>query len=63
MTQNTARDLSDIADTFDMFASDQIASKRWQTTQRERRECDIRADVWRDAANILRNVVLTGKAP
>jgi hypothetical protein len=46
--------LEEIASYFDVLASDQVASKRWQSTKRDKTECDIRADVWKDAAEILR---------
>lgn len=50
----TADSLTDIAEAFELYASDQIASKRWQTTQRAKRDCEIRAEVWRLAAADLR---------
>ena len=56
--QNTATSLIDIAETFELFASDQIAAKRWQHTVKGKTECDTKAAVWRDAANILRNTKL-----
>lgn len=49
-----AASLSDIADAFETYASDQIASKRWQTTQRAKRDCEVRAEIWRQAASDLR---------
>lgn len=42
------------AEAFEVYASDQIASKRWQTTAQEKRDCDIRAGIWADAAKELR---------
>jgi hypothetical protein len=54
MAQYTASSLIDIAETFETLASDQLASKRWQSTAKEKRECDIRAEIWRDAAEMLR---------
>lgn len=42
------------AEVFERYASDQIASKRFQITTRQKRDCDTRAAVWTDAANELR---------
>lgn len=47
----------DAANVFDVYADDQIAARRWQATIKDRRECEIRATVWREAANELRNAV------
>lgn len=54
MAHMTANSLVDIAEYFEMLASDQLASKRWQSTKRAKDECDIRAQVWSDAAATLR---------
>lgn len=58
----TASGLADIADAFDLYASDQLAARRWQSTAKGKRECEIRADVWKDAAEILRATTITGAA-
>lgn len=42
------------AETFEVYASDQIASKRFQRTARDKRDCDTRAGIWTDAAKELR---------
>lgn len=42
------------AEVFEVYASDQIACKRFQTTQRGKADCDLRASIWTDAANELR---------
>lgn len=56
----TASNLEGIADAFELFASDQIACMRFQSTQKGKRECEIRAAIWREAADILRSTILTG---
>ena len=58
MSEYTATSLEDIAYAFDVFASDQIACQRFQTTQKGKRECKIRAEIWKDAAEILRQTKL-----
>ena len=50
----SAASLAEIADYFETLASDQIGSKRFQSTKRGKDECDARAAVWREAAEILR---------
>lgn len=45
------------AKVFETYASDQIASKRFQRSAKAKRECDIRAEVWNDAAAELRKAV------
>lgn len=45
------------AEVFDTYAGDQIASKRWARSEKARRECDIRAEIWTDAASELRKAV------
>ncbi|WNV09990.1 hypothetical protein [Tardiphaga sp. 709] len=42
------------AEVFETYASDQIASKRFQSTKRGKDACDIRAEIWSDAASELR---------
>jgi hypothetical protein len=42
------------ANVFETYASDQIASKRFQSTQKDKAHCDLRASVWTDAAAELR---------
>lgn len=55
---NTATSLNDIADAFEQFGHDQMASKRFVKTAKGRTECDIRADVWLDAAKMLRDTTI-----
>lgn len=40
----------------DMLASDQIASKRWQSTQRGKTKCDTTASTYSDIATALREM-------
>lgn len=47
----------DAANVFEIYADDQIAAKRWQSTAKSKRECEIRAEIWREAAKELRNAV------
>lgn len=54
----TARSLAEIADFFDTLASDQTASIRWQQTKAAKRECQIKADTYHDAAELLRDTEL-----
>lgn len=54
----TATSLIEIAEAFETFASDQIASKRFQQTAKAKAECEIRANVWNDAAQMLRETTL-----
>lgn len=58
-TEYTAKNLEDIAEVFDTFATQQDAAMRWQTTARAKTECSIKAAAWRDAASIIRNTTLT----
>lgn len=44
----------DAAKVFETYASDQIASKRFQSTKKAKAECDLRASIWNDAAAELR---------
>lgn len=53
-------DLNELAEIFKTYASDQIGSMRWQQSARAKRECEIRAEIWRAAENMLRNTILTG---
>lgn len=60
-TEYTAKDLSEVADAFEMFASDSRAMiGRFSKTAKDRREHEIRAQVWTEAAEMLRNCTLTG---
>ncbi len=52
----TVKSLDEIADYFSTLASDQIACMRWQSTKRAKHECEIKAEVWEDAAMLLRNI-------
>ncbi len=54
MARYTISHLKELAEAFDTYADDQIASMRWQSTQKSKRECEIRSAVWRDAANLVR---------
>ena len=58
----TASSLEDVANYFETLGSDQIASMRWRKTKRGQDECKVRANVWKDAASILRNTTITGDA-
>lgn len=58
--QIEVKSLGEIADYFETLASDQITSKRWQSTVKAKTECDTKAAVWRDAASILRQCKITG---
>lgn len=49
-----ARAYISAAEVFETYASDQIASKRFQSTARDKRDCDTRAAIWNDAAKELR---------
>ena len=49
---------AELADMFDQFANDQIASIRWQSSKAAKNACQLRAEVWKDAATIVRNTVL-----
>lgn len=42
------------AQVFETYASDQLASKRFQSTAKDKAACDARAAIWTDAANELR---------
>jgi hypothetical protein len=42
------------AEVFETYASDQIASKRFHSGKRGKEDCDLRAEIWKDAANELR---------
>jgi hypothetical protein len=58
-TKYEAASLEDLASGFEMFASDQRACMgRISKTQRAKRDCAIRAEVWEDAAKILRNTTI-----
>ena len=59
MSEYTAASLAKIAEAFETFASDQIGCIRFQPTKKAKDECRIRADVWNDAANMLRKLKLT----
>ena len=58
----TAKNLGEIADFFDTLASDQLGCVRFQRTQKAKRECEIKARVWNDAAELLRGTTMTGDA-
>jgi hypothetical protein len=57
----TAASLEDIAKAFELYASNERAKKRFQTTKRGKEDCETRAKVWKLAADDLRNTTLTGE--
>lgn len=61
MAQYTIQSLDDLATTFETFASDQLASMRWQKSAKGKAECQTKATVWADAADIIRNTVFIPK--
>lgn len=62
VTLYSAKSLAEVAEHFETLASDQIASKRWQSTKKAKDACDAQASVWREAAEILRNTTLEGQS-
>lgn len=60
--QYTVKSLEEVACVFETYASDQTAMQRFHQTQKAKEHCRIRAVVWRDAAEILRNLKITGDA-
>jgi len=48
--------LDEMAYRFEVYASDQIACRRFHATAKAKRDCDIKAEIWRDAASELRIV-------
>lgn len=42
------------AEVFEIYASDQIASQRFQSAKRAKAGCVLRAEIWNDAAKELR---------
>lgn len=59
MTPELQDALNQLADYFETLASDQEASVRWQTKKRDKEDCVLRAQVWRDAASELRTAKFT----
>lgn len=60
----TASSLADIADAFDMYASDQLAMNpphRNYGTKKEQNERRVRAQTWTDAANMLRQTTIVSE--
>jgi len=53
--QYSATSLAEIADHFEMLADQQVTPDRVPRSQREREVLQARAQVWRDAAQLLRN--------
>lgn len=51
------------AEVFEVYASDQLASRRFQSGKRAQHECAIRAAVWTDAAAELRKAATTEPTP
>lgn len=58
-----ARLLLQIAERFELYASDQRASVRFQRTAKDKALCLIRADVWASAADELREIATQVDAP
>ena len=56
----TAKSLIEVAEAFETYASDQIAMQRFHQTQKAKEHCRIRASIWRDAAEMLRNLTIKG---
>ncbi len=46
-----------LADQFDLYGSDQIESQRLHKTRAEKRDCQVKAEIWADAANELRTAL------
>ena len=55
---NTAKTPEAVADFLDTLASDQIACQRWQTLKRDKLVCRIRAEVYADAASLVRHYLV-----
>lgn len=51
----TASSLEEIADVFDSCAQDQLNRASPKQTKKDKIDCCIKASIWKDAANILRN--------
>lgn len=58
MGKYTAASLDEIAQHFEMLASDQLAFVSRAQTKREKDACKIRAEIWQDAANTLRETTI-----
>ena len=58
----TVANLEEIAEAFELFASDQIGCIRMQTTKKAKEMCQERAAVWRDAADLIRNTTIKAAA-
>lgn len=56
----TAKSLSEVADYFDILASDQLGSIRMQRTKRGKEECRLKAATYTDVAETLRKTRITG---
>lgn len=56
MVQYQAKNIIEIADYFRILANDQLASVRWQSSQKAEEKCKHEAYIWKQAAEILENV-------
>jgi hypothetical protein len=54
MADYTAKSVGDIADFFETLAGDQLAARRWLKKVSDRRDAEVRAAVYDDCANIIR---------
>ena len=59
----TDKDLLNLAHRFEVYADDQIAFKRMFKTVRERKECDLRADVYQSVSDEIRSLVQSCPTP
>ena len=53
----TAEEVLQLAEMFDLFASDQLGCIRFQTLKREKVECEIKAATYKDAADAIRRAI------
>ena len=47
-----------VADFLDTLASDQLACQRWQALKKDKLACRIRAEVYTDAASLVRQYLV-----
>lgn len=59
--RDTVSSLDEIAMYFEILASDQIACIRFQVTKKAKAECQLKADIWNEAACILKNTDIVQK--
>lgn len=55
---SAAQALDEMAQRFETYASDQLASRRWQQSSKDKRDCVLRAEVWGSAAGDLREAAI-----